>query len=293
MVNGSPGRSSVRSVSYGVYQTRLGREEIAEWCRARLDRWSTPHETTTFATPTGDTFALVAGSGRPVVLVPGTNFSTAVWLDVVAAVAAEHQVVAVDVPGQPGLSAGDRPEHARVAYGDWLRAVIQHLGISEPVVVGHSLGGLIALAGVVGSASVAALVLFNPAGLTRLRVTPGVLRSTLPWLVRPSAVTARGLLSVLTTAPIPDHLTAWLALVGSHVRTSLAPAPLPDATLARIAVPVGVYAAARDPFLPPASLRRGAAKLPGSRFTAVPGAGHLLPHEQPSLVVDAVRIAVR
>lgn len=108
-------------------------------------------------------------------------------------------------------------------YGDWLCDVIDRLDLREVVVVGHSLGAVVALAGAARGAPFAGIVLYNPAGLVRLRVTARVLAATLPWLARPSSFTAERLVRTMTTKAVPDHLVAWMVQVGRHVRTSLTP----------------------------------------------------------------------
>ena len=278
-------------MSHGVYRSRDGRERIAGWSRERLSGWGLPHAVNIVPTSSGNTFALTAGSGPTVLLLPGTNFSATTWLEVVTVLSEAFRVVALDLPGQPGLSAPERPRCA-AAYGDWLGDVINQLDLREVVVVGHSLGAVVAMAGAARGAPVAAMVLYNPAGLVRLRVTARVLAATLPWLTRPSSVTAERLVRTMTTQAVPDHLAAWMALVGRHVRTSLAPAPLPDAALLRVQVPVAIFAADHDPFLPPALVRRGAERLPDAGVTTVADAGHLLPHEQPLHVLRAVRASL-
>ncbi len=144
-----------------IYRTREGRDAIAAWCRDQLDGWSTPHTTSVIPTPLGDTFTVTAGTGSHVLLLPGTNFPTSSWLPVVGVLASGYTVVAVDVPGQPGLSAGDRPQDFVAAYGDWLRALIEALNI-EPVVVAHSMGAVIALAGAGRGAPVTSLGAVQP-----------------------------------------------------------------------------------------------------------------------------------
>ena len=219
---------------------------------------------------------------------PGTNFTTATWLEVVDVLAASHRVVAVDVPGQPGLSSEQRPAAGAVAYGDWLRGLVEQQGLSGAVVVGHSRGGEIALAGAARGANVRGLALFDPAGLFRVRVTPGSLIHAVRWVTRPSTRTAAALLATMSTEPVPGHLADWMALVGRHVRTSLAPAPLPDAALRRVSVPVVAYTGSEDGMVPPGPLQRSAHRVAGMHVRPVSGAGHLLPIERPHLVAEAV-----
>lgn len=81
---------------------------------------------------------------RPVVLVHGVSDSCRTWNKVAPALAADRRVVAIDLPGH-GRS--DRPDAAydigfyAGIVSEWIRA----LGIDEFDIVGHSLGGGIAM----------------------------------------------------------------------------------------------------------------------------------------------------
>jgi pimeloyl-ACP methyl ester carboxylesterase len=90
----------------------------------------------------------------------------------------------------------------------------------------------------------------------------------------------------------PDHdLVEWTALVGRHVRSSMAPPAIDDAALTRLVeVRVDILCGEHDVVLPPEKLRRAAARRSSNAsFAAVPGAGHLLPHEQPGPLLELVR----
>lgn len=65
----------------------------------------------------GSTHVVSAGDGRPLVLLPGTNFCAAAWLDLIGVLAATHRVHAIDLPGQPGLSHGQRPRRVGAPSG--------------------------------------------------------------------------------------------------------------------------------------------------------------------------------
>jgi pimeloyl-ACP methyl ester carboxylesterase len=276
-----------------IYRSDEGQDEIRTWCSTRLAAWDTSHETRVVDTELGATHVVTAGDGPPLMLVPGTNFAAATWLTLIDLLASTHRVHAVDLPGQPGLSDPGRRKPESGAFGRWLVVLSEAVDALHPTLVGHSLGGLVGLHAAAGGAELERLVLLDPAGLRRLSVTPRVLRATLPWLRHPDARSAEGLLQMMM-APGGDpdgELVEWMALVGRHVRSSMAPPAINDAGLARLAgVRVDILCGEHDVFLPPQKLRRAAARrLPTASFAAIPGAGHLLPHEQPGPILDLVR----
>ncbi|WP_176710075.1 alpha/beta fold hydrolase [Streptomyces sp. Wb2n-11] len=111
--------------------------------------------------------------------------------------------------------------------------MLNEISPGPTVVVGHSLGGAIALACDVPQLT--GRVLVSPAGLTRLRVTGRVLAATLPWLARPTEARSATLLRQMHgsgRAPSAGLIT-WMTLLARSCRSSLAPAPLPGGTPAR------------------------------------------------------------
>jgi len=279
-------------MSRTIYRTEDGRAAIRSWCEQQLVDEAL--DGITLETALGTTFVAGTGAGHDIVLLPGTNLATATWPAFVGQVAAAGRVTALDLPGQPGLSSGERPE--RDGYGPWLRDVIRACGLDRPVVVGHSLGGLVALSAASGSAVVGGVVLVDPAGLIRLRVLPGVLATSLRWLSRKDDASSRSLVERMSgpTASPPAHLVPWMTLVARHVRTSLAPRPLPTATLGGVRCPVHVVTGTDDVFLPARKVGAAAGAVAGpTTATEVPGAGHLLPFERPEVVVAAVKDTIR
>jgi pimeloyl-ACP methyl ester carboxylesterase len=273
-----------------IYRSTEGREAIRAWATGRLDRFELPSDRAVHPSSLGPSHVMTAGSGPDVVLVPGTNFCGAAGLPLIAALARTYRVHAIDLPGQPGLSHDERPGRDRSAYGRWLTELLPKLTGRPAVLVGHSLGARIVLSAVAEGADVRGLLLVDPAGLMRLSVTWTVMRPTLPWLRRPDAATSAGLLAMMMASgsrPTED-LTDWMTLVGRHVRTSMAPAPLPAAVVRRaLTTPTVVVSGEHDAFLPPDRLARAVARrLPGTRVYRASGAGHLLPDERPDVVVE-------
>jgi pimeloyl-ACP methyl ester carboxylesterase len=193
----------------------------------------------------------------------------------------------LDLPGQPGLSAGDRPGRDRSAwYGRWLAEVLAQTVTRPVIVVGHSLGGAIALA--CDSPFIGGRLLVSTAGLARTKITPAVLGATLPWMLRPTPTRGAALLGHLL-APghrPPPSLVDWYTLIARHTRSSLAPPVLPARLLARRkSVPCIVATGEYDVFLPPERLQRPAARHLTTRLRVISGAGHLVTDEHPEHLV--------
>jgi pimeloyl-ACP methyl ester carboxylesterase len=109
-------------------------------------------------------------TGRTVLLLHGKNFSGFYWERVMTVLAADgHRVIA---PDQLGFGASSRPDlhysfHQMAAN---TRALLDALGVREVVVVGHSMGGMLAVRFALLYPEVARrLILENPIGLEDYR----------------------------------------------------------------------------------------------------------------------------
>src|SRR5919204_219805 len=86
----------------------------------------------------------MAGEGPLVVLIHGITSRSDVWLEVMEDLASDHTVVAPDLIGH-GRSAKPRGDYSLGAYASGGRDLLGLLGFERGTVVGHSLGGGIAL----------------------------------------------------------------------------------------------------------------------------------------------------
>ena len=240
-----------------------------------------------------------AGSGPSVVLLHGFASSLYTWKDVLPALAADHDVIALDFPGFGG-SQVPRPLDAATFPGVVL-AVMDQLGVRRASLVGNSLGGAVA----VGIAAdhperVDRLVLVDSAGfnfaprdrplLLRLVGAPGMasLLERLP--IRRRMVEA-GLRQVfandaLVTRERVDEYTVPMLRPGavraaSEVLGRLAPSEFP---VARVRVPTLVIWGREDRWIPLAHAGRFVAAIPGSRLEVIDACGHVPQEEQPAAV---------
>jgi pimeloyl-ACP methyl ester carboxylesterase len=283
-------------MSPSVYKDDRGRDAIAAWCRRALDQWRTPHETRILRTSLGRTSVVVAGGGReaPVLVLPGTNASAAALLPFADVLARRRhgQLLLVDLPGQPGLSDPERAPDPS-AYGRWLDEVVGQID-ATPIVVAHSLGAAVALHADPANPRLGPLVLVAPAGFVGAHLSFGVLKVTVPWLVRPNDDTARALVALMAA---PGHAadprtTDWFRVVGRHCRATKAPAPLTGPQLARWrGHPIRFVLGADDPFFRPDKVLAAArvAGLDATRVTTLARTGHLIPDERPDDLVAVLR----
>jgi pimeloyl-ACP methyl ester carboxylesterase len=84
------------------------------------------------------------GSGRPLILLHGGLGSGEMFGPILPALAERHQVILVDLQGHGRTADLDRPIDIALMADD-IAALIDHLGLDRPDVVGFSLGGGVAL----------------------------------------------------------------------------------------------------------------------------------------------------
>lgn len=90
-----------------------------------------------------------AGEGAPVVLLHGRGHAATMWFPLLPELGKSRRVIAVDLPGfghastAPFRSGG--AEGAVRYFVDPVETLLLEQGIRDPIVIGHSLGGLVAL----------------------------------------------------------------------------------------------------------------------------------------------------
>ncbi|WP_027345180.1 alpha/beta fold hydrolase [Hamadaea tsunoensis] len=85
----------------------------------------------------------VHGTGRPLILLHGGLGSGEMFAPILSSFADHHQVVLVDLQGHGRTADIDRDLDIRL-MGDDIAALIDHLGLDRPDLVGYSLGGGVA-----------------------------------------------------------------------------------------------------------------------------------------------------
>lgn len=102
-----------------------------------------------------------------VVLLHGKNFAGAYWAQ--TAEFLQSRGYGVLIPDQIGFGKSTKPRHYQFSFAqlaDNTQALIKHLGIEKPIIVGHSMGGMLATRyTLMYGSEVNRLILVNPIGL--------------------------------------------------------------------------------------------------------------------------------
>ena len=86
-----------------------------------------------------------AGEGKPALLfIHGLSPHSDCWRDQINYFSKDYQVIAVDLPGF-GKSGQNRTEWTMDSYGDDVESILSKLNLDDVILVGHSMGGLVAL----------------------------------------------------------------------------------------------------------------------------------------------------
>jgi pimeloyl-ACP methyl ester carboxylesterase len=229
---------------------------------------------------------------HPIVLVHGSGDSSAVWRDVVAAMAPPRMALAVDLPGHGARAAEPGPDMLTVAdYAADVWQTIQQVGLARPVVMGHSLGGAITLQlGLEHSAELAGLVLVGTGA--RLRVLPAFLEGAATDPERAGLEMTR-----FGTSPhtAPEESARWARarapVSGQVFHRDLAACNVFDvmAELDKITVPTLIICGDDDRLTPPKYSAYLAAHLPQAELQRIPKAGHFVMLEQRDAFIAALR----
>lgn len=158
-----------------------------------------------FPSADGDLAYLDTGSGDPVVLLHSGYVDHRVWSDQIPALAAEYRVIAPDVRGHGFSANATRP----FRWADDLAALLRHLDAGPAVLVGSSMGGVIATDTLVEHPELVRAV------VTCAAVT-GDVQYTDPWHKEIQAEYARA----LGAGDIDAWLNAFLRIVPGPTRTA-------------------------------------------------------------------------
>ncbi|NMO00177.1 alpha/beta hydrolase [Gordonia sp. TBRC 11910] len=153
----------------------------------------------------------IAGTGPVVVLIHGIGDNSSTWDEIIALLAPNHTVIAPDLLGH-GLSDKPRADYSVAAFANGVRDLLWVLGYDRVTVVGHSLGGGVAMQFCYQFPRMVSRLVLVAAGGVTTDVSPALRAASLPFVPQ--------LLSLLR---VPGALSALDAAVRTAARTPAMP----------------------------------------------------------------------
>jgi pimeloyl-ACP methyl ester carboxylesterase len=253
-----------------------------------------------------------SGEGPVLLLVHGMAGSSENWREVVEPLARNHTVIAADLPGH-GSSESGSGDYSLGAHASGLRDLLLALGHERATVIGHSLGGGIAMQFTYQFPEmVERLVLVSSGGLGP-EVSPVLRAAALPGAdffigatagpgARIGSLVGRGLgaVGLRPNADVAEVARAYASLADSERRAAFL------ATLRAVvgtggqrvaagdrlylaeALPILIIWGREDPIIPVAHAEAAIETLPGARLEIFDDVGHLPQLETPGRFVSVL-----
>lgn len=245
------------------------------------------------------------GSGRIALLVHGSPGNAKAWARVGERLAVRYRVVAPDLPGYGETTPQPPGQEPDVGYASELvEALIRHVG-PPAVLVGHSYGGVVALAVALrGNVAIRALTLFEPVVLKILTIADesaaydtakAVFDDYISSFAQGDDRVVRKMVDFWfgegAFGRMPEPLTAYLvketASNVKDVRATFRESYSIDA-LAKLRVPVAIVVGDRSPEITHRIARALAERLPHGFVTRLEKATHALTTTHADAVADAI-----
>ncbi len=228
-----------------------------------------------------------AQGDAPMLLVHGAGGSSATWLDVMHRMSSHRRVIAIDLPGHGKSDGGGKSiDEFRDAVG----AVAASLCLGPSILIGHSMGGLIAIAAALAwPDKIAGLGLVTTGA--RIRVSPVLLANIADRWAQWPELTAETAYSPETPADV-RKAGAAVAMAASQAQTDAdfrACAAVDYRPVIRnITAPTVVVTGAHDILTPAKFGEALAAGIPGARLVGLARCGHMAMQEQPDRLAAAL-----
>jgi 3-oxoadipate enol-lactonase len=233
-------------------------------------------------------------SQRALVFLHGIGGAARAWRGQIAAFGDRYHAIAWDMPGYGGSAPLATVSMATLA--DALQDFLDQVGATKPVLVGHSIGGMIVQQWLLNRRETAAAVVLaqtSPAfgksdgdwqkSFIEARLGPldrgETMRSLAPTLVKdlvgddPDAGGMEVARDCMATVPEASYRASMLALLGFDQRSALK----------EIKVPTLVLSGSKDKNAPAPMMAKMATYIPSATYVELDGVGHLVNLESPEI----------
>lgn len=238
---------------------------------------------------------------QPIVFIHGFPYDHTMWNAQVNELKNDYYVVTYDIRGLGQSYVGDG-QYTMEAYVHDLNAVIDELGLDNPIICGLSMGGYIALRAIESNTDkYAGLILCDTkaedddkeaklkraAGIDKINVSglESFVEDFVPNCFAPKSIKEKSDIFEHTLNVARSHNKTGVkgALIAMLSRTNT------SKSLNKINVPTLVVCGTNDKLTPPEVMEKMTKKIPNSTYKKVPNAGHMSPLENPEAFNKALR----
>ncbi|MFG3435987.1 alpha/beta fold hydrolase [Nonomuraea sp. NPDC047897] len=263
-----------------IYKSEAGGRELLDHYQQALRTWPVAAEQVRVPTREGETFVLVSGprDAPPLVLLHGSGANTSMWRADITTWSRHFRTYAVDLVGEPGLSAPSRPVLGSDAVSLWLDDVLDGLGITGAAFAATSLGGWTALDYAIRRpARVTRLALLCPGGVGRQKVG-WIYKALLASLFRRGGLRESAMAVAGLDGERDRQALDSVVLTFTHFNPRREKLPVfPDDALRGLSMPVLVIVGDRDAmFDSRQTARRVRECVSRSTVNVLPGVGHAI-----------------
>jgi len=257
----------------------------------------------------------IAGSGPVLLLIHGIGDNSTTWSTVHSTLAQQFTVIAPDLLGH-GLSDKPRADYSVAAYANGMRDLLSVLDIERATVVGHSLGGGVAMQFAYQFPQlVDRLILVGAGGVTKdvnfaLRAaslpmgTEALALLRIPLVLPALQVLGRvggallgstgmgrdlpDVLRILADLPEPKASSAFSRTLRAVVDWRGQVVTMLDRCYLTESIPVQLIWGSKDVVIPVSHADLAHAAMPGSKLEIFEGSGHFPFHDDPDRFVEVV-----
>lgn len=262
-----------------VFKSKDGQRQVMELYDGMLGQWPVEHELLEIPTRHGNTFIIASGDpdADPLILLHGAGSNSLMWINDIPAYSKHCRVYAVDLIGEAGKSAANRPPLLGPAYAEWLADIYDGLKIDNATIVGISQGGWTALKfATVRPAQVDRLILICPGG---------IIYDNIPFILQALTCTSLGswgrrrmVRKLFGDQPVEESILEAMTLTIKNFKYRLAISPLyTNEELATLTMPTlfigGTKDALRNSIKIADRLRR---LVPNLTVDLIEGGGHAI-----------------
>lgn len=239
-------------IEKSIYKSQASKKIIRDHYDNLMKQWPVAYQEKYVDTTYGRTYMVESGypHNPPLILLHGSGSSSYMWIGDVEKLSQKFHVFSIDIIGEAGKSAENRPDHNTDAYAVWIKEILEALNIQSATFIGNSLGGWMALSfAITFPQMVTKVVLLATSGVAPAKKS--FLFKAIPlMLLREKGL--KGLNKIVYGMDdIPDEVIKTSNIIMKNFNPRMGSLPVfPDKDMKKITMPVLFIGGEKDALLP-------------------------------------------